>query len=443
VRLRVYLPEGTSDWESSVALFRVGRGDSCALRFEGALAKYASWEHAEFSVDEGGVAYVTDLGSSNGTYVDGERIAEATPLRVGTTVQIGSKGPRLDVLALPPRPGTSLSESPARSYERWVIIGLAAALLAVVAFFLVRGGGARPEPAGQQQANPSVVDVDSVGGEGVPDDKPPIKSDKPLAKSRPVVQPPIEPPIPPALAPAFAAYRLIAIEDPETQTTRPFAGAVIITPQSLLTTADVGVELARVRERGWTIKVVRDPHDSGVLIDRIRIPAAYQEAASGEQPYIGFAILSVAERLTGAVRQATIDELNALKEGSPLVCVAVDHGGDTFDSFEELRAAQYSATVTKVNHLSPDADPDLRVLSLHGEFGDNPAGSPMFNDRGHLVALYFDAAPLAGDTRDRANHFATLIDRGLIQSGITQRDDETWVEPKVSTDQANSKESEK
>jgi len=33
---------------------------------------------------------VQDLGSTNGTYVDGKRITEATPLRVGSSVRIGT-----------------------------------------------------------------------------------------------------------------------------------------------------------------------------------------------------------------------------------------------------------------------------------------------------------------------------------------------------------------
>lgn len=33
---------------------------------------------------------VQDLGSTNGTYVDGKRITEATPLRAGSTVRIGT-----------------------------------------------------------------------------------------------------------------------------------------------------------------------------------------------------------------------------------------------------------------------------------------------------------------------------------------------------------------
>lgn len=61
MRLRVELPEKTLERESDVALFRVGRADTCALRFEGAAAKYSSWEHAEFRRDDEGNTYVSDF----------------------------------------------------------------------------------------------------------------------------------------------------------------------------------------------------------------------------------------------------------------------------------------------------------------------------------------------------------------------------------------------
>ncbi|HEX7375719.1 MAG TPA: FHA domain-containing protein, partial [Pirellulales bacterium] len=101
MRLRVELAEGVSEWESDMALFRIGRGDACALRFEGDAAKYSSWEHAEFLADGRGGVTITDLGSSNGTYVNGERIECPTKLSVGDTVRIGGKGPTLHVLELP------------------------------------------------------------------------------------------------------------------------------------------------------------------------------------------------------------------------------------------------------------------------------------------------------------------------------------------------------
>ncbi|MBA2692174.1 MAG: FHA domain-containing protein [Rubrobacter sp.] len=55
---------------------------------------YASGKHAQLS-RHGGLLYVEDLGSTNGTFVNGRKTVGATPLRDGDTVKIGSTTFRL------------------------------------------------------------------------------------------------------------------------------------------------------------------------------------------------------------------------------------------------------------------------------------------------------------------------------------------------------------
>ena len=50
---------------------------------------YASGHHARLT-RHGGLLYVEDMGSTNGTYVNGRKAVGATPLRHGDTVRIGS-----------------------------------------------------------------------------------------------------------------------------------------------------------------------------------------------------------------------------------------------------------------------------------------------------------------------------------------------------------------
>ena len=50
---------------------------------------YASGRHARLT-HHGGLLYVEDLGSTNGTFVNGRKTVGATPLRDGDTVRIGS-----------------------------------------------------------------------------------------------------------------------------------------------------------------------------------------------------------------------------------------------------------------------------------------------------------------------------------------------------------------
>lgn len=50
---------------------------------------YASGRHARFT-RHGGLLYIEDLGSTNGTFVNGNKAVGATPLRDGDAVKIGS-----------------------------------------------------------------------------------------------------------------------------------------------------------------------------------------------------------------------------------------------------------------------------------------------------------------------------------------------------------------
>jgi pSer/pThr/pTyr-binding forkhead associated (FHA) protein len=50
---------------------------------------YASGRHAQLT-RHGGLLYVEDLGSTNGTFVNGRKTVGATPLRHGDSVRVGS-----------------------------------------------------------------------------------------------------------------------------------------------------------------------------------------------------------------------------------------------------------------------------------------------------------------------------------------------------------------
>lgn len=69
--------------ESGVLL---GRNPECTLVLDD---DYASGRHARVYYDDKSW-YVEDLGSTNGTHVNGERIGAATPLQAGTQLRIGT-----------------------------------------------------------------------------------------------------------------------------------------------------------------------------------------------------------------------------------------------------------------------------------------------------------------------------------------------------------------
>jgi pSer/pThr/pTyr-binding forkhead associated (FHA) protein len=74
--------------------FELGDGETSMGRSSGSTIvlrsdDYASGRHAQLT-RHGGLLYVEDLGSTNGTFVNGRKTVGATPLRNGDTVRVGS-----------------------------------------------------------------------------------------------------------------------------------------------------------------------------------------------------------------------------------------------------------------------------------------------------------------------------------------------------------------
>ena len=457
MRFRVHLPEGTSVWESNAALFRVGRGDTCALRFEGLSAKYASWEHAEFRVGDDGAAYIIDLGSSNGTYVDGVRIANSAPLRCGSAIQIGNKGPCIEVLDLPPPSAQRMlapipvatvpaqSERPvprpaAGFQRRGVVVGLSVALLVVIGFALVRGN-ALPEPRAALPPIPENPNERARGDDdspkpAPPNPLPPIEHREEDASDAPPVL--IQPPDAGADAreQGMAAYRLLVVQDPETESSYPLAGAAVVGPNALLTSADVGVVIARFLERGWRVSAVRDPLEAGVPIDRVRVHAAFQDAEPDHQLFFDMGLAFAKERLDGAATLASAAELAEIELGQEVACIATDHSDEAIDHFQGLKPEWYLAKAIDVTPLSPDGEAP-QLLRIRGGFSEKFSGSPIFNKQGHLIAIYCEAAPAPENVQaDRAYHFATVIEPQLIERGLSGSESPNWVAPILPPQQA-------
>jgi pSer/pThr/pTyr-binding forkhead associated (FHA) protein len=64
---------------------RIGRADDCQIVIDDT---YASQQHARVREDDGGFV-VEDLGSTNGTYVNGRKISYPLELRHGDRIKIG------------------------------------------------------------------------------------------------------------------------------------------------------------------------------------------------------------------------------------------------------------------------------------------------------------------------------------------------------------------
>ena len=96
-------PDQAFPWECRDLQFEIGRGAGCKLRFQDENASVVSGRHALVELTPAG-AFLTDLKSTNGTYLNGTRVHGRSALRVGDQIQLGQAGPKLDLAAidLPP-----------------------------------------------------------------------------------------------------------------------------------------------------------------------------------------------------------------------------------------------------------------------------------------------------------------------------------------------------
>jgi predicted component of type VI protein secretion system len=89
----------------------VGRDAGCDLVV---TDERASRRHTRLSAQPDGRIRVEDLGSTNGTWVDGDRITEAVTVGVGSEIRIGRHHLRLTALPQPSGPATVIGDEAAR-----------------------------------------------------------------------------------------------------------------------------------------------------------------------------------------------------------------------------------------------------------------------------------------------------------------------------------------
>ena len=85
-------------FETGGPVVHLGRDPGCELAFtDGDRDRAVSWKHARIELSPGG-AYLSDLGSSNGTFVNDVRLTRPTPLKVRDVIRLGLSGPELRVV---------------------------------------------------------------------------------------------------------------------------------------------------------------------------------------------------------------------------------------------------------------------------------------------------------------------------------------------------------
>jgi S1-C subfamily serine protease len=101
----------------------IGRHPQCELRFDADKDLDVSSRHA--TVERAGDLWVLrDLGSTNGTYVNGKRLVGEHVLVSRDVIRFGPSGPQVEFTAIPdPRPGPAASPSPPARSSGTVVFG--------------------------------------------------------------------------------------------------------------------------------------------------------------------------------------------------------------------------------------------------------------------------------------------------------------------------------
>lgn len=128
------------------AVVVVGRQAGLDLRFDPQQDLDVSGRHAEIRAGENGFT-IADVGSTNGTFVNGKRVTGPTPLNQGDKVKFGANGPETEINFS--RSSVHFVRAPVRSTEQRIAIavseqtaGLKKAMIAAgIAVLLLGGAG--------------------------------------------------------------------------------------------------------------------------------------------------------------------------------------------------------------------------------------------------------------------------------------------------------------
>ena len=108
---------------------RIGRGRECEVRAGGWSESVVSRVHAELTVGPSGALVVRDVGSTNGTFLNGDRVTAPVPVRLGDRITLGRGGPVLIVEGLGTAPKLPVAHAPAAAGSGQRRVRLAVALV--------------------------------------------------------------------------------------------------------------------------------------------------------------------------------------------------------------------------------------------------------------------------------------------------------------------------
>ena len=156
--------------------------------------------HAQLLLTDKGELLLSDLGSSNGTFVDGQPLSAPIPIATGAIVSLGGveDGIRIQLTVLPDDPAPAPAPPPASGSRKKLLIGGLVLLVVVLAI----GVGVALSSQDPQDADASPTPAPSAAPEGSPQASAPQGSPSaPATTPAPSPEPALSPSPPPGSSP--------------------------------------------------------------------------------------------------------------------------------------------------------------------------------------------------------------------------------------------------
>jgi hypothetical protein len=209
----------------------------------------------------------------------------------------------------------------------------------------------------------------------------------------------------------------------------PHATCCAVGEHTLLTSASMGLDLAKFREDGFKVWAV-DP-EAGTRLEvreiRVRRDFGAMPDKSVEQKSVNLAFLEVEGKLTKTVRLATAKELGELEEGLPIACVGFSHQATKITRHDRFEPRLTMGKVFLVESPPPQSADGPRTADLLASMPANAYGSPFVDSQGRLLAVYLAPASDAEAKGLKDLHFAAVASTRLIDAWLRDRDENGWV----------------